>query len=161
MFAPGVGVPENPATGSAAAAFPAVLHRFDTLPEGTSEFTIEQGIEMGRPGEIKLEIEVANRKLKRVRIGGFACLVARGKLSLKPSRRGDAAQLRGTPARANCRGMIRPEAGCPISVNQALFQWLRRLVELIVQADANRMIRVVERRRSVPLRCKSGRSIGI
>ncbi len=80
MFAPGVGVPEDPATGSAAAAFSAVLNRFDQLPEGTSDFTIEQGIEMGRPGEIKLEVEVAGRKLKRVRIGGFACLVARGKL---------------------------------------------------------------------------------
>ncbi len=80
MFAPGVGVPEDPATGSAAAAFSAVLLRFDQLPEGTSEFTIEQGIEMGRPGEIKLEVEVASRRLKRVRIGGFACLVARGKL---------------------------------------------------------------------------------
>lgn len=80
MFAPGVGVPEDPATGSAAAAFSAVLHRFDQLPEGTSEFTIEQGIEMGRPSEIKLEIEVAGRKLKRVRIGGYACLVMRGKL---------------------------------------------------------------------------------
>ena len=80
MFAPNVGVPEDPATGSAAAAFSAVLHRFDQLPEGTSEFTIEQGIEMGRPGEIKLEIEIAGRRLKRVRIGGFACLVARGKL---------------------------------------------------------------------------------
>ena len=80
MFAPGVGVPEDPATGSAAAAFSAALHRFDQLPEGTSDFTIEQGIEMGRPGEIKLEVEVANRKLKRVRIGGYACLVARGKL---------------------------------------------------------------------------------
>ncbi|MGO8953830.1 MAG: PhzF family phenazine biosynthesis protein [Rhodomicrobium sp.] len=80
MFAPGVGVPEDPATGSAAAAFSAVLNRFDQLPEGTSEFTIEQGIEMGRPAEIKLEIEVAQRKLKRVRIGGYACLVMRGKL---------------------------------------------------------------------------------
>jgi trans-2,3-dihydro-3-hydroxyanthranilate isomerase len=80
MFAPDAGVPEDPATGSAAAAFAAVLHRFDILPEGTSEFTIEQGIEMGRPGEIKLEAEVANRCLKRVRIGGYACLAARGKL---------------------------------------------------------------------------------
>ena len=80
MFGPGVGVPEDPATGSAAAAFSAVLLRFDQLPEGTSEFAIEQGIEMGRPGEIKLEIEVAARRLKRVRIGGYACLVARGKL---------------------------------------------------------------------------------
>ena len=69
-----------PQPGSAAAAFSAVLNRFDQLPEGTSEFTIEQGIEMGRPAEIKLEIEVAQRKLKRVRIGGYACLVMRGKL---------------------------------------------------------------------------------
>ncbi|MGO9545680.1 MAG: PhzF family phenazine biosynthesis protein [Rhodomicrobium sp.] len=80
MFAPGAGVPEDPATGSAAAAFSAVLHRFDQLPEGTSEFIVEQGIEMGRPSEIKLEVEVAQRKVKRVRIGGFACLVMRGKL---------------------------------------------------------------------------------
>ncbi len=35
---------------------------------------------MGRPGEIKLEVEVAQRQVKRVRIGGFACLVMRGKL---------------------------------------------------------------------------------
>ncbi len=34
MFAPGVGVPEDPATGSAAAAFSAVIHRFDQLPGG-------------------------------------------------------------------------------------------------------------------------------
>ena len=80
MFAPGAGVPEDPATGSAAAAFAAVIQRFDQLPEGTSDFLIEQGIEMGRPSEIKLEIEVSGRKLKRVRIGGFACLVMRGKL---------------------------------------------------------------------------------
>jgi trans-2,3-dihydro-3-hydroxyanthranilate isomerase len=80
MFAPGVGVAEDPATGSAAAAFPAVIQRFDQLPEGTSEFVIEQGIEMGRPSEVKLEIEIAARRIKRVRIGGYACLVMRGKL---------------------------------------------------------------------------------
>jgi trans-2,3-dihydro-3-hydroxyanthranilate isomerase len=80
MFAPGLGVPEDPATGSAAAAFSAVIHRFDQLPEGSSDFIIEQGIEIGRPSEIKLEIEVASRSLKRVRIGGCACLVMRGKL---------------------------------------------------------------------------------
>lgn len=80
MFAPGLGVPEDPATGSAAAAFPAVIHRFDQLPEGTSEFVIEQGIEMARASEVKLETEVVARRIKRVRIGGYACLVMRGKL---------------------------------------------------------------------------------
>jgi trans-2,3-dihydro-3-hydroxyanthranilate isomerase len=80
MFAPSLGVAEDPATGSAAAAFPAVIHRFDQFPEGTSNATIEQGIEMGRPSEIRIEIEVVNRSLKRIRIGGYACLVMRGKL---------------------------------------------------------------------------------
>ena len=51
------------------------------MPEqGLVLLTIEQGIEMGRPSEIKLEIEVSARRLKRVRIGGYACLVMRGKL---------------------------------------------------------------------------------
>jgi len=80
MFAPLAGVTEDPATGSAAAAFSAVIHRFDTLPEGTSDAIIEQGLEMGRPSEIKLEMEVDGRKLRRVRIGGHACLIKRGKL---------------------------------------------------------------------------------
>jgi trans-2,3-dihydro-3-hydroxyanthranilate isomerase len=80
MFAPDTGIPEDPATGSAAAALSAVIHRFDQLPEGTSDATIEQGIEMGRPSEIKLEIEIGGREIKRVRIGGYACLVMRGQL---------------------------------------------------------------------------------
>lgn len=80
VFAPALGVPEDPATGSAAAAFAAVINRFDQLPEGTSEATIEQGIEMGRPAEIKLEMEVDGRRLKRVRIGGCAQLLMKGSL---------------------------------------------------------------------------------
>ncbi len=80
MFAPAAGVPEDPATGSAAAALSAVIHRFDQLPEGTSDFLIEQGIEMRRPSEIKLEVEVDGRRLKRVRIGGHACCVMQGTL---------------------------------------------------------------------------------
>ncbi len=80
MFSPSLGVPEDPATGSAAAAFAAVMHRFDQLPEGMSEAIIEQGIEMGRPSEIKLVVEVEGRRLKRVRIGGSACLIMKGQL---------------------------------------------------------------------------------
>ncbi len=80
MFAPSAGIPEDPATGSAAAAFAGVMHRFDQLPEGISEAIIEQGIEMGRPSEIKLAVEVEGRRLKRVRIGGSACLIMKGHL---------------------------------------------------------------------------------
>jgi trans-2,3-dihydro-3-hydroxyanthranilate isomerase len=75
-FAPLLGAPEDPATGSAAAAFSAVIHRFDALPEGTYRGLIEQGVEMGRPSEITLEMEIGGRVLRSVRVGGRAVVTA-------------------------------------------------------------------------------------
>lgn len=72
MFAPLMGVPEDPATGSGAAAFAGVINLFDAPPEGTYNAMIEQGIEMGRPSEIFLEMEIKNRQCRAVRIGGHA-----------------------------------------------------------------------------------------
>jgi trans-2,3-dihydro-3-hydroxyanthranilate isomerase len=80
VFAPAYGIAEDPATGSAAAAFAGVVHRFDQPPEGISSIIIEQGMEMGRPSEIKVEMEVEARKLRLVRIGGSACRVMSGRL---------------------------------------------------------------------------------
>ena len=54
MFAPKMGVTEDPATGSAAAAFAGVLARFAGLPDGEHTMVIEQGYEMGRPSLIHL-----------------------------------------------------------------------------------------------------------
>lgn len=82
MFAPAVGVDEDPATGSAAAAFAAVVHRFDEPRDGIHGYRIEQGYEMGRPGEIMLEMEIEAGALVRVRIGGHAVPVARGELEV-------------------------------------------------------------------------------
>jgi trans-2,3-dihydro-3-hydroxyanthranilate isomerase len=82
MFAPESGVPEDPATGSAAAAFAAVLHRFDDLPDGMHKRIIEQGFEMGRPSLIELSITVEAGKLEAVRIGGRAVRVAEGKIDV-------------------------------------------------------------------------------
>jgi len=82
MFAPSFGVPEDPATGSAAAAFGGVVKAFDALPDGTHLVRIEQGYEMGRPSRIELEIDVENGKLHAERIGGRAVVVARGELEL-------------------------------------------------------------------------------
>lgn len=75
-FAPLIGVPEDPATGAAAAAFAGVIRLFDGPPEGTYNCVIEQGIEMGRPSEIFLEMEIVGRQIKAVRIGGHAVLVS-------------------------------------------------------------------------------------
>lgn len=80
MFAPQMGITEDPATGSAAAAFAGAVHFFDELPNGTHLIRIEQGFEMGRPSLIDLEIDIENGVMHAVRIGGQATLVARGEL---------------------------------------------------------------------------------
>lgn len=80
MFAPDYGIPEDPATGSAAAMFAGVMLAFDGLPDGTHRRNIEQGFKMGRPSEVWLSLEVNGGKLHNVRIGGSAVRVSEGKL---------------------------------------------------------------------------------
>jgi trans-2,3-dihydro-3-hydroxyanthranilate isomerase len=82
MFAPDVGIAEDPATGSAAATFAGVVHRFDVLPDGVHKRLIEQGYEMGRPSLIALTMEVDAGKLTTVRIGGHAVRVAEGRIEV-------------------------------------------------------------------------------
>ncbi|MFT3730468.1 MAG: PhzF family phenazine biosynthesis protein [Hyphomicrobium sp.] len=82
MFAPEIGVPEDPATGSAAATFAYVVQEFDALPDGMHKRAIEQGFEMGRPSAIALTMSVSRGKLDGVRIGGYAVRVAEGVLQV-------------------------------------------------------------------------------
>lgn len=83
VFAPAAGVPEDPATGSAAAAFAGVIHRFDGLRDGHHKQMIEQGFEMGRPSHIAVGMEVERGQLTNVRIGGSAVRVSCGKIRMK------------------------------------------------------------------------------
>jgi len=78
MFAPVLGVLEDPATGSAAAAFAGVLARFGGLADGDHGFVIEQGYEMGRPSVIRLDLTLADHRLTAARIAGGAVPVAEG-----------------------------------------------------------------------------------
>ncbi len=78
MFAPEAGIPEDPATGSAAAAFPGVLAKFAPLGNGSHTIRIEQGYEMGRPSLIEVTIAVAGGALGAVSIGGEAVVVTSG-----------------------------------------------------------------------------------
>lgn len=80
MFAPHHGIPEDPATGSAVAAFAGAVHQFDGLAEGPTEVIVEQGIEMGRPSRIRLEIDGKNGDIHAARIGGMAVKIAEGQL---------------------------------------------------------------------------------
>ncbi|WP_018183459.1 PhzF family phenazine biosynthesis protein [Kaistia granuli] len=82
MFWLGEGIIEDPATGSAAAAFAGAVATFDQLPSGTHRFVIEQGFEIHRPSLISLEVDVENSALHASRIGGDAVLLARGTLDV-------------------------------------------------------------------------------
>jgi len=82
MFAPAMGIGEDPATGAAVAAFGGVVHQFDAPVDGLLRLWIEQGIEMGRPSRISLEIDVEQGGIARARIGGSAIKVAEGRLYL-------------------------------------------------------------------------------
>jgi len=80
MIVPGTPSYEDPATGSAAAAFAGAIMHFDAPTDGTSQLWIEQGLEMGRPSRIRLELNVDGGKLASARIGGHAIKVAEGTL---------------------------------------------------------------------------------
>ena len=82
MYAPDMGVPEDPATGSAAIGLARVIHMFDDLNDGSHKRMIEQGMEMGRPSSIALTITVARGELEGVRIGGHVVRVAEGTLRI-------------------------------------------------------------------------------
>ncbi len=80
MFAPSMGVPEDPATGSAAICLAGAVHHFDDYPDGTHKKCIEQGYQMGRPSEMVVSSIVRGGELEAVRIGGRAVRVSEGKI---------------------------------------------------------------------------------
>lgn len=80
MFAPTAGIVEDPATGSAAAAFGGYLARRSTVRDGTLKWTIHQGVEMGRPSTLHVETEVADGDVVSTRVGGASVLVSSGTL---------------------------------------------------------------------------------
>jgi trans-2,3-dihydro-3-hydroxyanthranilate isomerase len=80
MFAPGMGIAEDPATGAAAAALGGYLAQ--GIDQGAPRWTIEQGVEMGRPSRIELEADVEYANAVRVRVGGAAVRVSDGTMEI-------------------------------------------------------------------------------
>ena len=78
MFAPGSGVPEDPATGSAAAALGGYLSEADGRESGALAWTVEQGLEMGRPSLLYVEAVREGGETTAVRVGGSAVAVSSG-----------------------------------------------------------------------------------
>jgi trans-2,3-dihydro-3-hydroxyanthranilate isomerase len=84
MFAPGLSVAEDPATGSACAAFAGYLAPRDPrrIRDGTMRWTVEQGFEMGRPSMLDVEADLADGALTAVRVGGASVLVSEGMMTI-------------------------------------------------------------------------------
>jgi trans-2,3-dihydro-3-hydroxyanthranilate isomerase len=80
MFAPSLGVMEDPATGSAVAALAGYLGALESSREGMNQWTIIQGVEMGRPSSLQLKFQKNNRKITEVSVGGASVLVCQGKM---------------------------------------------------------------------------------
>lgn len=77
MFAPAMGVAEDPATGSAASALAGWLQEREPR-DGTRRWLIEQGFEMGRPSHIELEADVSQGHITAIGVGGASVLVTEG-----------------------------------------------------------------------------------
>jgi trans-2,3-dihydro-3-hydroxyanthranilate isomerase len=81
MFAPGGGVPEDPATGSAAGPLALHLARHGRIAFG-DEIEISQGTEIGRPSTLFARVEGSTDQIEKVEVGGSAVIVARGEFRL-------------------------------------------------------------------------------
>jgi trans-2,3-dihydro-3-hydroxyanthranilate isomerase len=80
-FSPGLGVPEDPATGSAAGPLAYHMVRHGVIGYG-EEIEIHQGTVMGRPSVLRARVEGSAQRLDRVVVGGSAVVVAEGRYRL-------------------------------------------------------------------------------
>jgi trans-2,3-dihydro-3-hydroxyanthranilate isomerase len=82
MFAPGFGVPEDPATGSACVALGGYLATRSPRHDGTLRWIVEQGFEMGRPSILEVEVDKRAGAITAVRVGGATVLVTEGQMEV-------------------------------------------------------------------------------
>jgi trans-2,3-dihydro-3-hydroxyanthranilate isomerase len=82
MFGAAVGIEEDPATGAAASALAGYLGLRDKTRDGTLRWTIEQGIEMGRPSRIELACDKKAGKIAAVRVGGCSVMMSEGRMEI-------------------------------------------------------------------------------
>ena len=82
MFAPALGISEDPATGSAAAALAGYISENIEKNDGTFTYVIEQGFEINRPSIIEMSFTQKNQKIESVKIRGNAVIFSEGKISI-------------------------------------------------------------------------------
>jgi trans-2,3-dihydro-3-hydroxyanthranilate isomerase len=84
MYAPGLGVPEDPATGSASGPLGCYLVRHGLVDRARARDNVSlQGVAMGRPSRIHIAITGDDaQNISRVQVGGQAVIVGEGTLNL-------------------------------------------------------------------------------
>ena len=85
FFAPHYGIPEDPVSGSVHAAIPLWLWEAGLLRADGDviRFQAEQGNILGRPGQLSVELHLADGRPSRVRVGGQAVIVLSGNLRVE------------------------------------------------------------------------------
>jgi trans-2,3-dihydro-3-hydroxyanthranilate isomerase len=82
MFAPDLGIAEDPATGAASGPLGAYLARYKIVPSPDTHMVSEQGMEMGRPSYIHIELDSENGEYTAARIGGESYYMGQGEFTL-------------------------------------------------------------------------------
>lgn len=82
MFSPGAGLVEDPGTGSAVAALMGLVARNASFDDGQGEFIVRQGVEIGRPCRIHMQLRKEHGVLTHGGVGGNAVIVGEGALDL-------------------------------------------------------------------------------
>ena len=80
VFAAGFGVPEDPATGSAALGLGVYLAASGLLEDGEHRYVVQQGVEMGRPSTLTCTVEVSGGAATRTTVSGGVVPVAKGEI---------------------------------------------------------------------------------
>jgi trans-2,3-dihydro-3-hydroxyanthranilate isomerase len=83
MFAPGLGIAEDPATGAASGPLGCYLVRYGLVAGESADIVSEQGIEMGRPSYIRIRIERQGEEIKAVRVGGQCHFMGEGFIEIQ------------------------------------------------------------------------------
>jgi trans-2,3-dihydro-3-hydroxyanthranilate isomerase len=85
VFAPGVAVPEDPGTGSAALGLGVFLVASGWLPgDGTSAYRVHQGVEMHRPSLLECTVTASGGAVAAATVAGHVVPIARGTIAVPP-----------------------------------------------------------------------------
>jgi trans-2,3-dihydro-3-hydroxyanthranilate isomerase len=81
VFVPGFGIPEDPATGSAAAGLGlALVAAGHAAGDGSTSYRVEQGVAMGRPSVLQCRVDATGGAATQVQVAGRVVFVARGRI---------------------------------------------------------------------------------